>query len=332
VLRAAKAVDRYVSRAHLSLFGEGSSLITFIFHELFDHQREIDAEQVEGQQRFTVDQFRRFIAYFRQNGYGFVSPGDVIAGLDPAKKFVLITFDDGYYNNLRALPVLEEFGVPAVFCISIGHVIEGKAFWWDVVYRERVRRGASRWAASREIMALKKKTHLDIDRYLVEAFGRHALRPVGDIDRPFTASELKAFAEHDLVFLGNHTRNHAILSNYPYAERCMEVRTAQDLITAVTGVTPLVMSYPNGCAPSTMVRVLRECGLRLGLTVVGLKNALPLHLEGTEAFYLNRFVLWGDVDIESQCASCRSDLQVASRVKRWIRAGVKQATAASWRS
>jgi peptidoglycan/xylan/chitin deacetylase (PgdA/CDA1 family) len=329
-LEAAKTVDRYVSRAHLSLFGEGNSLIIFVFHELFDDQREIDVGHVEGQQRITVEQFRRFVDYFLNHGYAFVSPDDLLSGLDPAKKFVLITFDDGYFNNLRALPVLEEFGVPAVFCISIGHVVERKAFWWDVVHRERVRRGASMKAASREIGALRKKTHIEIDRYLIDTFGRHALRPVGDIDRSFTPAELRVFAEHELVFLGNHTYSHAILSNYSYAEMRAEVQVAQNLIARVTGVSPLLMAYPNGTAPTTVVPILQECGLRLGVTVAGLKNALPLHLEDSEAFYLNRFVLWGDVDIERQCASCRSDLHVGSHVKRWMRGGVGQAAAASY--
>jgi peptidoglycan/xylan/chitin deacetylase (PgdA/CDA1 family) len=45
---------------------------------------------------------------------------------------VVVTFDDGYRDNLdAALPVLEAFDVPAtVFCAS-GAVGSARAFWWD---------------------------------------------------------------------------------------------------------------------------------------------------------------------------------------------------------
>ena len=41
----------------------------------------------------------------------------------------MLTFDDGYYNNHLALPVLEEFDVPALFFISTNHVKQQKCFW-----------------------------------------------------------------------------------------------------------------------------------------------------------------------------------------------------------
>ncbi|MEJ7665168.1 MAG: polysaccharide deacetylase family protein [Hymenobacter sp.] len=83
-----------------------------------------------------------------------MSPADVLRGLDPAGKYALITFDDGYFNNHLALPVLRRYGVPATFFISSHHVLSGQAFWWDVVYRAPAaaaptpRRAASRVSAT----------------------------------------------------------------------------------------------------------------------------------------------------------------------------------------
>ena len=42
------------------------------------------------------------MAYFVAHGYTFVAPADVLRGLDPAGKYALLTFDDGYYNNRLA--------------------------------------------------------------------------------------------------------------------------------------------------------------------------------------------------------------------------------------
>lgn len=45
---------------------------------------------------------------------------------------VVITFDDGYVNNLeRGLPVLEAFDVPATVFVATGYTGSRREFWWD---------------------------------------------------------------------------------------------------------------------------------------------------------------------------------------------------------
>lgn len=49
---------------------------------------------------------------------------------------VVVTFDDGYADNLTtATPVLERHGVPATFFICSGQIGSGQAFWWDTLTR-----------------------------------------------------------------------------------------------------------------------------------------------------------------------------------------------------
>lgn len=53
------------------------------------------------------------------------------------KKYsVVITFDDGYADNLYiAKPLLEKYSIPAVFYISAGHIDSKREFWWDELER-----------------------------------------------------------------------------------------------------------------------------------------------------------------------------------------------------
>lgn len=45
---------------------------------------------------------------------------------------IIITFDDGYADNLHnALPILEEFNVPATVFLTAGYVDSNKPFYWD---------------------------------------------------------------------------------------------------------------------------------------------------------------------------------------------------------
>src|SRR6185437_1261239 len=187
------ATDDIIARAYLALFRERGGLRAFLFHSLFRDEREIALHQVDPLQRTTVAQLRAFVEYYLGHGYRFVGPDDVLRGLEPEGKYALISFDDGYFNNTLALPILREYGVPAVFFISTNHVRENKCFWWDVLYRERHAEGAADRQIYRECVGMKRKTTEQIEEELMRRFGDDAFRPRGDIDRPFTPAELREF-------------------------------------------------------------------------------------------------------------------------------------------
>ena len=240
------AADGVIASAYLSLFNERGGLRAFLFHSLFRDEREIALHQVDPLQRTTVAQFRAFIEYYLGHDYQFVSANDILGGLRPDGKYALISFDDGYFNNTRALPLLREYKVPAVFFISTNNVRENKSFWWDVLYRERHAQGATAQQIYRDCVGLKRKTTEEIEAELKHRFGADAFQPRGELDRPFTPAELRDFAREPHVHLGNHTANHAILTNYTPDEARSQIRAAQDSLAEMTGVRPTAIAYPNG--------------------------------------------------------------------------------------
>jgi peptidoglycan/xylan/chitin deacetylase (PgdA/CDA1 family) len=49
---------------------------------------------------------------------------------------VVITFDDGYADNLvNAKPLLQRYGVPATVFVTAGYVGSSREFWWDEIER-----------------------------------------------------------------------------------------------------------------------------------------------------------------------------------------------------
>jgi peptidoglycan/xylan/chitin deacetylase (PgdA/CDA1 family) len=312
-------LDGLILKNYVSLFKEKNSLITFLFHGLFNDKNEIALNHVLPQQAITTDIFRHFVEYYLKHDYLFISPQDILCGLETDKKYVLITFDDGYYNNHLALPILQEYQVPAVFFISPGHIAQNKCFWWDVIHREGLKRGTSIEKVEKEILTLKQKKNADIEQYIKDNFGVNALCPISDIDRPFTPSELNEFSKKQFVFLGNHTNNHAILTNYSLSEIKTEIVDAQKSILNFTGIEPIIIAYPNGNFSSDILPIIKECGIKLGITVVELKNYFPINLKGNDAFLLNRFILWGNKNVDVQCASFRSDIQLLNKVKKYVK-------------
>lgn len=312
-------LDELISATYGSLFKEKNSVITFLFHELFNDENEIALNHVDPQQAITTKIFRQFVEYYLKHDYLFISPQDILNGLETDKKYVLITFDDGYYNNHLALSILQEYQVPAVFFISSNHITQNKCFWWDVIYRERLKKGVEIEKVRKEIASQMQKKNSEIEQYITENFGVKALQPISDIDRPFTPLELKKFSKEEFVFLGNHTSNHAILTNYSPPEIKFEIENAQKSIFNITGIKPIIISYPNGIFSSDVIDVLKECDIKLGITVVGLKNKLPINIKGDDAFLLNRFILWGNKNIDIQCASFRSDLQLLNKIRKALK-------------
>lgn len=306
-----KFFDRLLGRAQLRLFGEEDSLLTFLFHNLFRDETEKDLRLVHSPQGITVGDFRRFVEYYLKCGYCFISVEDVIRGLDSRKQYGLITFDDGYFSHSLALPVLKEYNIPAVFFISTNNVKNNKGFWWDVLYRESLKKGISYKNILRKEEELKKKTAEDIEDYIMENFGENAFCPIGDIDRPFTPSELKSFSGQELVFLGNHTRGHAILTNYSPEGVYAQIKGAQDAIYEMTGKTPRCIAYPSGEYSPEVIKISKEIGLKVGITTFSKKNPLPIDTAKNDAsMRLGRFILNGNQDIDAQCGRFRMDFSI----------------------
>ena len=308
--------DRLLTKAHFSLVGERSALLIFLFHVVFEDAEEIEQNIVPPVLGMLRDEIRDFLSYYQQHGYRFVSPDEVLSGLPPGK-FCLITFDDGYFNNLRVVPVLEELNAPGLFFISTNHVLENRAFWWDSIYRHRMNESTAPNVIESELASMKSKTHIDIESYVREQFGPSSLRPVGDLDRPMTASELKEFAAHELVHIGNHTSDHALLTNYDAAGVKDQIATAQDQLKSMLGEAPKIISYPNGNHSDEICRIASEVGLECGITVRPNKNLLPMNNAPLANMKLGRFMPSGNEDIEEQAFNIRSDVRLARRLKAW---------------
>lgn len=306
-------------QGYLRFFQENKSLIVFVFHKLFRDRKEIDLNVVHTLEGITIQHFRQFVEYYINHNYIFVSPDNILNGLDIDKKYVLITFDDGYFNNQYTLPILNEYKIPAVFCISSSYIKHNKCFWWDVLYREKIRSGASAKHISHEVAKMQSKTINEIEKYLIDIYGKKAFEPVSDIDRPFTPSELKDFAREKYVFLGNHTAEHAILTNCSLYEIRSQILGAQNTICNLTGITPMVIAYPHGKYSSEIIRISKKVGLKLGLTVESKKNYLPINFHGANPMCLGRFSLRGNNKLTEQCELARSDLRLCNIIRNLLR-------------
>jgi peptidoglycan/xylan/chitin deacetylase (PgdA/CDA1 family) len=197
--------------------------------------------------------------------------------------------------------------VPAVFSISTAYVESGKSFWWDVLYRRRIQQGESARKIAAEAEHVKSLPPSDIDPYLVREFGAAAMHPTGDADRPFRADELAEFSRQPFVHLGNHTSDHAILTNVSGPEARTQIATGQADLERLCGVTPQLIAYPNGAHSASVCQAAEDAGLVLGVTVEKHKNYLPLDRSPQNLLTLGRYLIRHNQPLIQQLEIFRSD-------------------------
>ena len=189
----------------------------------------------------------------------FLSLEEVLACLaerrHPPRGFV-VTFDDGYKQNLALLDVLDRHRCPAVFYVSTRPLGTRLPLWFMnhdkhyIQYKERLR-GAN----YAEFLKLESDLGLDATDDLHWRFG-------------LTAEELRNIKARGHQ-IGVHTVNHPFLPRLTDAEVKAEIGGAFDALKEVLGSKGLALdvSYPNGDYDERIVGLLREMGARSATTL-----------------------------------------------------------------
>jgi peptidoglycan/xylan/chitin deacetylase (PgdA/CDA1 family) len=205
----------------------------------------------------------------------------------------LITFDDGYRDNLtHALPVLRELGLPAALFLTTAFLDRALIPWWDRV--AFILKTTSRDVVSLEEPAL---LHLDLAREgreaaiarLVAEFIASGWNPAPEAlahlhDRAEVApatvheaarslflswSEARALAQSGIA-IGAHTVTHRRLAGLRSAEQSRELVESKARIERELGLEIRALAYPFGDAGAfddATKRRAREAGYALAFSL-----------------------------------------------------------------
>jgi peptidoglycan/xylan/chitin deacetylase (PgdA/CDA1 family) len=214
----------------------------------------------------------------------------IVAGRS-GKRFVVLTFDDGFRDNLEfAWPILKRQGAPLTIYVSSSFADGTGLLWWVVLERAIARNasieveldGVERvfdcatpeakeesfseiywWLRARETDAEIRKTVGEI------AFGYGI--DAGKVCRELcmTWDELAGLAADPLVTIGSHTVSHPFLAKIPADAVRREMAEANRQIAARLGRAPEHFAYPVGDAGAAGPReyeIAAELGFRTAVT------------------------------------------------------------------
>jgi peptidoglycan/xylan/chitin deacetylase (PgdA/CDA1 family) len=188
------------------------------------------------------------------------------AGARVPPNAVVVTFDDGYRDNLSvAAPIMQSYGIPATLFAATGPADRGELLWWDAL----------------ELAGLGTRRHRAHAKYLPNAqLHRYVSDALVDVPRERIAAAvaetyldwdgLRAWCGRGLE-LGAHTVTHPILSGLAAEDATAEIGASRDAIARHTGQRPSAFSYPNGTArdfTSETMRLVDRVGLRVACTSV----------------------------------------------------------------
>ena len=219
----------------------------------------------------TPDFLDAVLLHLRRQAYDILTLDEALevlrSGGRPGRRFVVLTFDDGYRDLVEhALPVLERHCAPFVAYLTAGFADRSARLWW-LELEEAIRRlpnvdivvGDRRIARDCATTAQKRDVHGEIywalrdgdETALRETVSGLAAR--ADVDAKAVTeqacldwSAIADLARHELVTLGAHSVSHARLAKLDADEAGSEMSESRSRIAEMTGVTPRHFCYPVG--------------------------------------------------------------------------------------
>jgi len=238
-------------------------------------------------------------------------------GTDARRPAAVVTFDDGYANNLEiALPILVELAIPAAVYVTTRNVVERRLFWNDAILLAAQKSGIRRielqgiadtldcysfdgageeWYESvaaiwEDVKRADPNERDSIVEQIVARF-REAkgsspfqLETEGNKFTPLTCAQIARLADEPLITIGAHSHAHDLLDRIPLVEAERSIGTSKRILSDLTNREIRHFSYPNGNYNPTIIDVLKRAGFA---SAVSTRNGY--FKSGTSRFEINRY-------------------------------------------
>lgn len=247
----------------------------------------------------SPENFRRQIRTLREH-FNPLSAEEFATALRNGKlppRSCLVTFDDGWEDNLvNALPILQEFSVPALLFVATDYLGSTRSFWQEALAR-RLFAAASvpklsidlfrelgneqvfglppaqlKPAIRRIIDQVKALPQQQIDELLQRVDGLlqqwQIVISSDHPDRFLSWQQVRQLHDSGVVSIGSHCCSHTPLTKLTLEQVREELQRSQSLIGEQLGAAPQDMAYPNGNHSAAIAEVVQQQGYRMAFSTI----------------------------------------------------------------
>jgi peptidoglycan/xylan/chitin deacetylase (PgdA/CDA1 family) len=232
----------------------------------------------------------------------------VASGKPAREPSCLITFDDGWFDNLRyAEPILTKLQVPAVVFVATGYVGTDKCFWQERLGRllDASWRNASGAAVLTKLDApapadlddheatrnwirviidrLKHRPPQEVSQLVDELEAQLPSTRANHPDRFMSWDDVVQLAGSGYITIASHAHSHRPLTELDGEEIAAELTRSRAEIERRLGREVTTIAYPNGNHDDQVVAAARSCGYVAGFTTIAGRYA-----PGEDAFRVKR--------------------------------------------
>lgn len=211
---------------------EGVQLPVIMYHSV------LKDTEMSGKYVVTPDTLKNDIQYLKNNGYTFVSAQELInytenSGVLPDKP-VLLTFDDGFYNNYGYVkPILEKYGAKAVISVVGSYTDEySESNIANMTY------GYVRWS---DVYDMFLSSRIEIGNH---SYDFHSNNNGRNGSKRNKGEDINAYKK---VFYD-------------------DTKKAQDRFMTKTGFSPYIYTYPFGAYSEETTDILKDMGFKMSLS------------------------------------------------------------------
>ena len=235
----------------------------------------------------SVSRFREQLLFLKKN-YNLISLDNLLKFEKSSKTNICITFDDGYKDNLiYALPILNEFNIPATIYIitkfyekdfnvwwyelenfiwknteSISFVYEGKKYEYSV--QKNIEKFNCFVKLRKVIKKLDKENQLKFLSAVTKTKEREQFK------KYFLSKEdIKILNSNPLITIGAHTHNHLSLKNLSRTTCIEEIKLSKEILENSIGININHFSYPYGSKSDVGKRehkIVQDLGFKSAVT------------------------------------------------------------------
>jgi peptidoglycan/xylan/chitin deacetylase (PgdA/CDA1 family) len=260
--------------------GSAARAVIIMFHEI---QRDCQLELMTGT---SASLFEYALNWLHREGWSIVSLDeclDKLASNDRSGRYAVLTFDDGYRDNVSvALPILERYNAPFMIYVPTVALTRSMQSWWLglrklFLLRDNVTIDAlsqrfhcsdfrSKLSALEEV---QRWVHQDFRRaaLLAPTFKQTGISLAALNDAYFLDErELSILARHPLASIGGHTTSHAALPILDQSSARAELADNRSYLENLLQLPVRHVAYPYGAFGPREEQLANDVGFQTAVT------------------------------------------------------------------